>query len=50
VLSVSGSYQEIRKYRFESALFVLVMQHYYGGNAQGMPAGMASCHLTLQIL
>jgi hypothetical protein len=50
VLSVSGSYQEIRKYRFESALFVLVMQHHDRGNAQGVPAGMTSCHLALQVL
>src|ERR1700756_3551335 len=43
-------YQVVRKYAFEPALFVLVMQQDYRSDSQRMPAGVACRHFSLQIL
>ncbi len=42
--------QVVRKYAFEPALFVLVVQQDHGSNPQRMPARVACCHFSLQVL
>ncbi len=42
--------QLIGEDRFESTSFVLIVQHYYRHDAQGLPASAAICYLALQVL
>src|SRR5580692_141833 len=48
-LIVAGD-QVIRKYAFEPALFVLIVEQDHGSNPQRAAAGVASRHFPLQIL
>src|ERR1700747_3337670 len=40
----------VRKYRFESPSFILIVQHHYGHHAQLLIASAAIGHFSLQVL
>src|SRR5580704_9132792 len=47
---ISAGNQVVRKYTFEPALFVLVVQQNHGSDPQRMPARVACRHFSLQVL
>jgi hypothetical protein len=49
-LLIVGCDQDVGKDRFESPLLILIVEHYDGSDPQGMPAGTARRHFSLQIL